>query len=101
MEIPSNIIAAVNALLAPYGESYPPAAPAAAPSRSKGFTDWRGAAKYVGCSVTAIRRAVLRGDLPAPKKIGIGRNGRIAFPLDALERWIASCPDANPTPEGK
>lgn len=98
MEIPSNIVAAVNALLAPYGESYPPAAPASAPSPSKGFTDWRGAAKYAGCSVTAIRRAVLRGDLPAPKKIGVGRNGRIAFSLDTLDRWIASCPNAEQLP---
>lgn len=91
MEIPRSIIGAVNALLAPYGEAY---SSISAPPSSKGFTDWKGAAKYVGCSAATIRRAVIRGELPPPKKLGVGYNGCVAISIESLDKWVESKPDA-------
>ena len=82
MTPPNEIITAVNSLLAPYGERYTPG-----PTHC-GYTNWKGAAKYTGLSVSTLQRAVKSGDLKAPHKMADGKNGAVARPYSDLDEYI-------------
>lgn len=89
MKIPSEILNAVNSLLAPYGVKYDPAQNdnnASAPSR--GYLGFSAAAKYTGVSVSTLRRAVADGRLRALRPTegnGYGTMVRLSYEdLDAF-----------------
>lgn len=84
---PNEIITAVNALLAPYGEKYTPGG-ASAPATNSGYTNWKGAAKYTGLSVSTLQRAVRAGELKAPHKMANGKNGAVAIPYTDLDEYV-------------
>lgn len=86
MKVPDNIIAAVNALLAPYHMTYQD--PGEPPKVSVGYLNWNGAVKYTGLSRSTLVRAVKRGELPPPIKKGPGKNGATVFPIEVLDQFI-------------
>ena len=88
MKIPDNIVAAVNALLAPYGEKFTPG-PTHAVSKS-GYTNWGGAVKYTGLSKSTLQRAIKAGKLKPPHKMTESKNGTALFEFSELDRYIQS-----------
>lgn len=85
MEVPPHIIATINTLLEPYGETFTPGVK----SSGKGFVNWEGASKYTGLSKSTLRRMVSLGRLKAPKKVGAGKNGATVFSYDQLDEFLA------------
>ena len=85
-KVPVEIVAAVNALLSPYGESYASSERA----ESRGYLNWKKAAEYTGLSKSTLQRAVRAGLLKAPHKIADTRNGTALFEVSELDRFIRS-----------
>lgn len=56
--IPIEIVNAINAMLAPYGERF---SPAGGQSTRNGYLNWGGAVKYTGLSKSTLQRAVKSG----------------------------------------
>lgn len=88
MKIPDNIVAAVNALLAPYGEKFTPGLHVSAPK--SGYTNWGGAARYTGLSKSTLQRAIKAGELKPPHKMTESKNGTALFEFSELDRYIQS-----------
>ena len=88
MKIPDNIVAAVNALLAPYGEKFTPGLMEGIPGR--GYTNWGGAVKYTGLSKSTLQRAIKAGELKPPHKMTESKNGTALFEFSELDRYIQS-----------
>ena len=86
-EIPSEILAAVNALLAPYGVTYTPSTVAPGPAAPEGFVNWKGAIAYTGLSHSTLRRAVKAGKLAA-HKLNAAKQGSVVFAKADLDRFI-------------
>ncbi len=86
MRVPDHIVAAVNALLAPYGVTYQ--APDKTHRISAGYLNWNGAVKYTGLSRSTLVRAIKRGELPPPIKKGPGKNGATVFPIEVLDQFM-------------
>ncbi len=83
-EIPSEIMAAVNALLAPYGVRYD------GPEANEGTTGYvtlNGAAAYTGLSKATLLRAVRAGRL-LRYKINPARQGSAVFAKSELDKFI-------------
>lgn len=74
-DIPPEILAAVNTILSPYGVSY------SAPVR-RGYTNYKGAAKYTGLSVSTLRRMVEAGELAIFRPTG---SAAVRFSYESLD----------------
>jgi len=85
MTIPDNILAAVNALLAPYGQSFnQPAVPTGG-----GYLSMNEAAKYAGMSRPTLYRLIARGEIKQIK-IGSTRNSKAVVAKDEIDRFMQS-----------
>ena len=84
-KIPTEVVMAINALLAPYGEKYPPEPTQSAKS---GYLNWGGAVKYTGLSKSTLQRAIRAGSLRAPHKMSASMNGTALFEISELDRFI-------------
>lgn len=88
-KVPGEIIAAVNALLLPYGETYSPTGQAeAGPS---GYKSTFGACQYLGISKSALYKLVAEGRIHRIKLNKNAKNGKVVFATAELEAYIASC----------
>lgn len=89
MDVPQHLVDTINTLLAPYGRSYSPDAPAGS-SAAGGYVNYRGAAKYTGLSVSTLRRAVKAGDLPPPyrPKVEGGDSRAALFSHEQLDKYV-------------
>ena len=83
MTIPDNILAAVNALLAPYGESYTPG------GKTDGYLSIKDAAKYLGISKPMLYKLVKQGSIERIK-LGDGIQGKAVISRQSLDAYIAS-----------
>lgn len=88
MKVPDHIVTAVNALLAPYGETFTQDKGGGDPR--SGYTNWSGAVKYTGLSKSTLQRAVKAGALRAPHKLVKSKNGTALFEYSELDRFIRS-----------
>jgi len=86
MTIPDNIIAAVNALLAPYGETYKPNTPTAT---TGGFLSIKDSAKYIGISRPGLYRKIRAGEIHV-HKLGDHRNCRVVIARADLDNYVLS-----------
>lgn len=86
MTIPDNILAAVNALLAPYGQSLEQ--PVAA-TTGGGYLSMKEAAKYAGMSRPTLYRLIARGEIKQIK-IGPTRNSKAVVAKDEIDRFMQS-----------
>jgi len=84
MKIPKHIIDAVNALLAPYGETYSPSV-----STSDGYLSMKDAAKYLGVSKAYFYRLVTKGTIPKIK-LTPGVRGKAVYSKASLDSYIAA-----------
>lgn len=87
MSVPTEIIAAVNSLLAPYGESYTPRSEAPA---SAGYKSAKDAAAYIGVSKSSLYKAVRQGKLRPIKLNKAAKNGKAVFAVADLESYISA-----------
>ena len=87
MTIPDNIIAAVNALLQPYGESF--TQKTAEPQQSGGFLSMKDAAKYIGSSRPFLYRKIKEGKIKV-HKLDPRRNGKVVIARSELDRYVTS-----------
>lgn len=87
-KIPTEVITAINALLAPYGEKYPPDQTQS--SAKSGYTNWSGAVKYTGLSKSTLQRAIKAGKLRPPHKMSESMNGTALFAFSDLDHFIQS-----------
>ena len=85
-QIPIEIVNAINAMLAPYGETFSPTG--GQPTTRNGYLNWSGAVKYTGLSKSTLQRAVRSGELKAPHKLTRARNGAVVFEIAELDRYI-------------
>ena len=81
--IPPEIVAAVNALLAPYGESYTPG------GESFGFLSPKDAAAYLGVSRAYFYRLVKEGQLKLVKLTSVHR-GKAVIARSELDAFVAA-----------
>ena len=88
-EVPREIIQAVNALLAPYGESYSPAAKRTA--QVSGYKSTYEACRYLGISKSALYKLIAEDRIHPIKLNKSARNGKVVFETAELEAYIASC----------
>ena len=79
--IPSEIVAAVNSILAPYGESYTPGA------SSSGYVSAKDAAAYLGVSKAYFYRLVKEGKLELVK-LTPGHRGKAVISRAALDAFV-------------
>jgi len=86
--VPDNIIAAVNALLAPYGEAFTPVSPKQT-EPTGGFLSIKDAAKYIGISRPGIYRKIRAGEISV-HKLGEHRNCRVVIARSELDRYVMS-----------
>lgn len=86
MKIPDNILAAVNAILAPYGETY---TQTPAPVVTGGFLSTKDAAKYIGLSRAGLYRKITAGEIPV-HKLGEHRNCRVVIARADLDAFVLS-----------
>ena len=84
--IPNEIITAVNALLAPYGETFTPKGTAPA----SGYKSAKDAAAYLGVSKSSLYKAVRQGRLRSIKLNKAARNGKAVFAVSDLEAYISA-----------
>ncbi len=84
--IPSEIITAVNALLAPYGETF--TLKTAAPV--SGYKSAKDAAAYLGVSKSSLYKAVRQGKIHPIKLNKAARNGKAVFAVSDLEAYISA-----------
>ena len=85
MTIPDNIRAAVNALLAPYGQSLEQPAP----SIGGGYLSMKDAAKYAGVSRPTLYRLIVSGQIKQIK-LGNTRNAKVVIARDEIDRFMQS-----------
>ena len=83
MTVPDNIVTAVNALLAPYGESYTPGAP------SSGYLSPKDAAAYLGVSKSYFYRLVAQKELELVK-LTPGQRGKAVIARATLDAFVAA-----------
>ena len=81
--IPEHVVAAVNTLLAPYGESYTPGA------SSSGYVSAKDAAAYLGVSKAYFYRLVKEGKLELVKLTPCHR-GKAVISRAALDAFVKS-----------
>lgn len=86
MPIPAEIIAAVNALLQPYGESFTQPT-ASAPTG--GFLSPKDAAHYLGVSRPFLYRRIKEGQIKV-HKLDPRRNGKVIIARSELDRYVLS-----------
>lgn len=86
MPIPDNIIAAVNALLAPYGQNF--SQPVAA-TTGGGYLSMKDAAKYAGVSRPTLYRLIVSGQIKQIK-LGNTRNAKVVIARDEIDRFMQS-----------
>ena len=87
-QIPIEIVNAINAMLAPYGEQFSPAG--GQQTTRNGYLNWSGAVKYTGLSKSTLQRAVKSGELKAPHKMAKSKNATALFEIAELDRYIRS-----------
>ena len=87
-KVPPEVVAAINTLLAPYGETYTPGA--AKTAESSGFVNWGGAVRHTGLSKSTLQRAIRDGRLKPPHKMSKSMNGTALFEISELDRFIRS-----------
>ena len=87
MSVPNEIIAAVNSLLAPYGESYTPRSESAPAS---GYKSAKDAAAYLGVSKSSLYKAVRQGRIHPIKLNKAAKNGKAVFAVSDLEAYISA-----------
>lgn len=87
-KVPPEVVAAINTLLAPYGETYTPGLSNA--TEKSGYTNWRGAVKYTGLSKSTLQRAIKDGRLKPPHKMSASANGTALFEFSELDRFVRS-----------
>jgi len=85
MTIPDNILAAVNALLAPYGQTFNQPAV----STGGGYLSMKDAAKYAGVSRPTLYRLISSGAIKQIK-LGSTRNSKVVVPRDEIDRFMQS-----------
>lgn len=86
MTIPDNIIAAVNALLQPYGESF---SQSTDKEPTGGFLRPKDAAQYIGLSRPTLYRLIADGKIKV-HKLGEKRNCRVVIARSELDRFVLS-----------
>lgn len=82
MKIPDHILAAVNGLLAPYGETF-------TPGQSAGCLSAKNAAAYLGVSKQYLYRLIASGDIERVK-LTPGRQGKAVIPVASLNAFLQS-----------
>lgn len=89
--VPAEIVAAVNAILAPYGREFTPSHDERGPAEDvPPRLSVREATRYCGgLSYSTFRRAHVAGALPMIK-LGEGKNCKILFERSALDKWMSS-----------
>lgn len=88
MKVPDHIVTAVNALLAPYGETY---VPGERSETTAGYKSGGDACRYLGVSKSTLYKLIVAGAIH-PIKLNKGaRNGKVVFAVADLEAYIASC----------
>lgn len=87
MEVPKEVVNHINSVLAPYGQTYNPNAPAGAPT-SGGYMGYHDAAKYLGISIPQLRRLVAGGKI-AKIKFGSAKNSKVTFATRTLEEYVS------------
>ena len=97
-KVPPEIVGAVNALLAAYGETYIPGGGASV--RSSGCVNTRDACEYLGISRSSLSRLVRSGALRPIRYNRSARNGLMAFARADLDEYIESCRSASVMPRG-
>lgn len=90
-DIPENILSAVNALLAPYGEKFVPGG--GKPASTGGCLCTRDAAAYLGVSRSTLWRLAKRGSVHPIKLNKAAPNGLLVFARADLDEYLASCRD--------
>lgn len=83
MTIPIEIITAVNALLAPYGESYH------RESSGSGCLSMKAAAAHIGVSRSFLYELVRDGTIKAVKLTPGVKRGKVVIPISELDNYIA------------
>jgi len=83
--VPDNIIAAVNALLAPYGETFSQNRPAS----GGGYLSMKDSAKYLGVSRAFFYRLVAAGKIQRIK-LSPGQRGKTVYSKASLDAYVAS-----------
>jgi len=86
MTIPDNIVAAVNALLQPYGATFEQPS---ANGTTGGFLSMKDAAKYIGASRPFLYRHIAAGDIKV-HKLDPRRNGKVVVAKAELDRFVLS-----------
>ena len=85
-KVPDNIVAAINGLLAPYGETYSPGQPEV--SERRGYVNWKGAVEYTSLSKSTLQRAIYDGRLKRPHRVAGKKTGTALFALADLDAFI-------------
>lgn len=88
MKIPDNIVTAVNALLAPYGERYETRREGPILSGYKSTSE---ACMYLGISKSSLYKLIANDRIHPIKLNKSARNGKVVFSVADLESYIASC----------
>ena len=88
-QVPAEIVNAINAMLAPYGETYVPGGKAL--TAAAGYKSARDAYLYLGISKSALYKLVADGLLHPIKLNKEARNGKVVFATADLEAYIAAC----------
>jgi excisionase family DNA binding protein len=87
-EVPSHILDAVNALLAPFGEKFTPgAAGTPVTTDGKGYMNWKQASCYTGLSVSTLQRAARNGHITI-HKLHPGKTGSVLIAVRDLDAYI-------------
>ena len=81
--IPEHIRTAVNALLAPYGETYSPT------TRQREYLSPKEAAGYLGVSIGKLNLEVRAGKIKK-RKFMDSRNGMVKYEKSELDRYMDS-----------
>lgn len=83
-KLPEHIVAAINALLAPYGVQF-------SPERGPGYLSAKDAAAYLGVSRAFFYEVVQSGRLHVIKLTPGKRNGKAVYAIAELEEYVTSC----------
>ena len=89
-KVPKEIVAAVNGLLAPYGESYS----SSTGQTNRGYCSTQEAIRYLGVSKSFFYNLVRTGVIKGVKLNKDASNGKVVFAWEELERYIESCRSA-------
>jgi hypothetical protein len=88
MKVPDHIVTAVNALLAPYGETY---VPGERSETAAGYKSVNDACRHLGVSKSSLYKLIWAGAIHPIKLTKGARNGKVVFAVADLEAYIASC----------